>query len=97
MRSSWKLPFIPKVFNKKNILFALNYYYLNNNNLRCFTIPSTLINEEVYIHNGRFSTVITIIPKMVGHKLGEFSVTKSLGKAFRVASEKKKRKKKRKK
>jgi ribosomal protein S19 len=60
-------------------------------------VPSTLIDEEVYIHNGRFIEVFTITSKMVGHKLGEFCVTKILGKDFRIACDKKKKKKRNKK
>jgi ribosomal protein S19 len=46
------------------------------------------------VHNGIFSDPIKIVYKMIGHKIGEFSITKVLGKEFHLARESKKKKKK---
>lgn len=98
MRVKWKLPVVLNVFSRKNVLEELNLdlFFLKNPNLRPKLIPLTLVNKRLYIHNGRFLRFIDVTSKMIGHKMGEFSMTKTLGREFHLASEKKKKKKKRK-
>ena len=96
MRVSWKIPVVLKIFNKKNCLNKLSWvvFFTKNPNIRNLTIPSTLIGKTLYIHNGNIFNYIYISSKMVGHKFGEFSITKTLGKDFHLARESKKKKKK---
>jgi len=68
--------------------------------LRSFTIPRTLEGKYVSIYNGTDLLDLKIFRGEVGHKFGEFSVTKILGAEFRSSfgsRKKKKRNKKRKK
>jgi ribosomal protein S19 len=53
------------------------------------------VGKIIYIYNGIFLNKVYINSKMIGHKFGEFSITKTLGKDFHLASEKKRKKKKR--
>jgi ribosomal protein S19 len=96
MRVSWKIPVVLKLFNKQNNLneFSWAKFFFKNPNIRNITIPVTLVGKVVYIYNGRFLNNLYITSKMVGHKFGEFSITKTLGKDFHLASEYKKKKKK---
>jgi len=98
MRVSWKIPVVLKVFNKKNLLNEASWirFFFKNPNIRNLTIPSTLIGKTIYIHNGKNFNYLYINSKMIGHKFGEFSITKTLGKDFHLAREMKKKKKKRK-
>jgi len=94
--SSWKLPIVLKNFNK-NLIFKKSFWEIfleKNLNLRSLVIPSTLIGKRIYIYNGKIYKFIRISSKMVGHKFGEFAITKVLGKAIRKAGEKKRKKKK---
>jgi ribosomal protein S19 len=69
-------------------------FFSKNPNIRNLTIPYTLIGKLIYIYNGIGYKNIYVTSKMVGHKFGEFSITKTLGKDFHLAREKKKKKKK---
>jgi len=98
MRVSWKIPVVLKSFSKKVILNKSAWLscLIQNNNYRKFTISKTLVGKMIYVHNGAFSDPIKIVSKMIGHKIGEFSITKVLGKEFHLARESKKKKKKKK-
>jgi len=98
MRVSWKIPVVLKGFSKKIILNRAAWlsFLIQNNNYRKFTICKTLVGKTIYVHNGAFSDSIKIGSKMIGHKIGEFSITKILGKEFHLAREGKKKKKKKK-
>lgn len=95
MRVSWKIPVVLKLFNRKNCLNKLSWvnFFSKNPNIRNLTIPFTLVGKKIYIHNGNIFNILYISSKMVGHKFGEFSITKILGKDFHLAREKKKKKK----
>jgi ribosomal protein S19 len=97
MRSSWKLPFTTKIFNKQIIKNKALDVYLGNRNIRNLTISKTLVNKSVYVHNGKLFFLVSITKKMVGHKLGEFVLNKVLGRDYHLASDKKRKKKKKKK
>lgn len=45
--------------------------------LRDLVIVPNMIGYDIGIHNGKEFVKIKIIPEMLGHRLGEFSVTRS--------------------
>lgn len=68
--------------------------------LRRFLIPSTLEGKIISIYNGTDLLVLKIFRGEVGHRFGEFSITKTLGAEFRRSfswGKKKKKNKRRKK
>ena len=72
-RSKWKSPYY------NNIIY-LNKLKKNYNNLvisRNCKISPKLIGLTFKIHNGKNYTELTITDEMVGHKFGEFSLTRS--------------------
>jgi len=70
-RSSWKGPFIDPVFYKKA---------QENKNFKIWcrssVIPSSLIGETVFVHNGKEFKRILISREKVGFKFGEFSFSR---------------------
>ena len=44
--------------------------------LRELVIVPTMVGLTVYVHNGKTFEQIRIIPEMIGHRLGEFSLTR---------------------
>ena len=44
--------------------------------LRSLVIVPNMVGYEIGIHNGKEFVKIKIIPEMLGHRLGEFSVTR---------------------
>ena len=44
--------------------------------LRDITIVPALIGLRIYIHNGKDFSPVDIMPEMLGHKLGEFALTR---------------------
>lgn len=44
---------------------------------RCSTIVPIMIGHTIAVHNGREHIPVFITDKMVGHKLGEFSPTRT--------------------
>ena len=50
--------------------------------VRSSTVFEEFIGKTVSVHNGKKKDSITIIPEMVGIKLGAFSLTKKLGKSI---------------
>ncbi len=78
VRSFKKGPFIDiHLFNKVKKV-------LKNNDKRPFktwsrrsTILPNMIGLTILVHNGRYHIPVYIIEEMVGHKLGEFSPTRT--------------------
>jgi ribosomal protein S19 len=69
---------------------------LNDDNLflRRFVIPRTLEGKFVSIYNGTDCIDLQVFRREIGHKFGEFSITKTLGAEFRLSFGSKKKKKK---
>lgn len=77
-RSKWKGPFITKLdFEKKLPLMSRNY-----------EITSQTVGLVCNVHSGRTLTKLTITNEMIGHKVGEFVLTRA-----RFVFKKKKKKK----
>lgn len=102
-RASWKVPYVCKNFlkivtndekNWKKIFTNYKIFFK-----RSTIIPYTLINKKIKIYNGKRFKTILIRPQMVGHKMGEFVVTKIMGRKIaqrKLAKLKKKKNKKKK-
>ncbi len=79
-RAVWKGPFVDPSLLKK-----VEKYKDSNKNkpIKTWSRKSTIIPEFVgvsfLIHNGKKFISITISEDMVGHKLGEFSPTRTFG------------------
>lgn len=83
-RSIWKGKFIYNyILNKKFLQKRRKEVWARNS-----TIPSSLINKPVYIHNGKDFIKIFITREKVGFKFGEFAFTRK----FRKKEDKKKTK-----
>lgn len=82
MRSKWKKNIF--VYNKK--LSANKILYKKAN----YILPS-MLNKRVRIYNGKKVTALLVKKTMLGMRLGEFIVTKTLG--MQIHTRKKKRKK----
>ena len=80
-KSVWKTPFCFK-FNKFMDLTLHKKTFKRN-----ITITSSLIGKTLHIHKGNRVGKIFLKQSMLGHKLGEFFVTKVLGE--RIAYRKK--------
>lgn len=94
-RSSWKLPFVSPFFFSN---FFFNVSSLNTK-LRNSTITNIFLDKKLRVHNGLKFVSFLVTDKMLGKKLGEFSISKVLGtdiyfSKIRKAKEKKKKKKK---
>jgi small subunit ribosomal protein S19 len=98
-RSKWKGPFIhPKIFVSttridkliplKHASKQIDYFIWNRNS----EIPAFFLNRRVGVHNGRKFLTYIIKKNMLGHKFGEFSITKPMGKKIHLKKKKKKRK-----
>ena len=84
-RSRWKVPYIDniyysKFFSKKKIFFSWK---------RNSLITAYFVNKRFRVHNGIWLRSCEVKTNMVGHKIGEFSITKSLGRD--IHKDKKKR------
>jgi small subunit ribosomal protein S19 len=90
-RSKWKGNFIhPKIFVSttrieklipiKHIKKTIEYFIWN----RGSEIPAFFANRRVAVHNGRRFLTFMITKNMVGHKFGEFSITKAIGKKIHI-------------
>jgi len=77
-RSLKKGPFISKKLYKKIV-------NMNNNNekkqiktwSRCSTIFPEMVGHTIQVHNGKTFIPVYITENLVGHKLGEFSLTRT--------------------
>lgn len=70
-RSVWKFPF----------KFNISYYHKNNAKTfnRNITLTTGLLNKQLYCYKGLNVGKLLITKKHLGHKLGEFFITKVLG------------------
>ena len=75
-KSIWKFPFnLIKKFTYKNKIEA-NYIKVYNRNL---TLTTQLLNKNVKCHKGKVIGKLFIEKQHLGHKLGEFFMTKIIG------------------
>lgn len=85
-RSLWKGPFINKVLYKDIISSENKTIYTQSRN--SVIIPQCL-NRAIYVYSGLSYYKLLVTENMIGHKFGEFILTKK-----RVVFKKKKKKKK---
>lgn len=64
---------------------------------RSSMITEKMVGIVMSIYNGKRYIPVMVVPKMIGHKLGEFSYTKRLGKSIHSSVRNKKKKNKMKK
>lgn len=76
-RSNWKGPFINKTFLKKSLKIQKDYKLNIQTWSRQSTILPYLVGTTVNVHNGLKFIKIKITEEMVGHKLGEYSLTRA--------------------
>lgn len=80
-RSTWKGPFIePKLLKRVQIRSKVKSMKTIKTWSRSSTILPNFIGLKILIHNGKNFLPIYINEKMVGRKLGEFSVTRKFDK-----------------
>ncbi len=92
-RSKWKIPYIsPFLFRNK--FLAMKSFNIKN---RKSIIPFTFLNKRIRIYNGFTFISMEVTRDKVGHKLGEFSITKVIGgdisKSIALKAERKRREK----
>jgi ribosomal protein S19 len=90
-RSTWKFPFIIADYLDE----TSNINILLRNANRSIIISENLYKKKANVYNGKQFINFSIKNLMIGHKFGEFSITKILG--ARVFRKKKKTKKNQKK
>jgi len=84
----WKIPFVSRLlselnFDKKIPINISNPYYrifLSRNNI----ISNIFMNKRIKVYNGKRNVSIRLVNSMIGHKLGEFSITKLTGRAIYI-------------
>lgn len=73
-RSRWKLAYIhPGLLKKRK---ASSIKAINFTGFRGSTISPLYIGRRGYIYNGRWSQTIVLEADSLGHKIGEYSITK---------------------
>ncbi|SHO79918.1 Mitochondrial ribosomal protein of the small subunit [Malassezia sympodialis ATCC 42132] len=72
-RSAWKGPFFVPF---PNLQQALKNNTPIRTNARSCTILPNFVGLKFLVHNGKHHLPVTITEEMVGHKLGEFAVTR---------------------
>lgn len=73
-RSSWKGPFISYDFLTEDLKKSNQKNFKTTS--RSSVVLPFLLNKTVSIHNGKFLIPIFITEDMIGHKLGEFVLTR---------------------
>jgi len=96
-RSSKKGPFVdPKLLKKVEALSSSGHKAVIKTWSRSSTIIPEMLGQTIGVHDGRRHVPIFITENMVGHKLGEFALTRTFrghsAKSERVATFKKKKK-----
>jgi small subunit ribosomal protein S19 len=69
-RSKWKGPFLDISISKASLIKKPKIW------CRSSVIPSFLVGESVFIHNGKEFKRVSITRDKVGYKFGEFSFTR---------------------
>jgi ribosomal protein S19 len=83
MRSKWK----GIMLYGKNLKKSMNYI-----KLRSKYIKNDLLGKRISVYNGIIYTSFVVRKEMLGHKYGEFSITKKLGSMIHEKKGKKKKK-----
>jgi len=97
-RSSKKGPFVdPKLIKKVEAINQSGQKAVIKTWSRSSTIVPEMLGQTIGVHDGRRHVPIFITENMVGHKLGEFALTRTFrghsAKSERVATIRKKKKK----
>ena len=90
-RSVWKFPFTSSLFLKWSYKGVKSY----STQRRDFTVLKSNVHKKVRIYNGKKFINFYIRPVMVGHKLGEFALTKIMGSAITLSKAEKAKSRKR--
>ncbi len=75
-RSAWKGPFVDKSLLKR-VLAAQGSHKVINTWSRRSTIIPDFVGLTIGVYNGKTFVPVVIKEEMVGHKLGEFSPTRT--------------------
>jgi small subunit ribosomal protein S19 len=75
-RSLKKGPYINEKLLKKISLLRPGDKTITKTWDRACTITPEMVGFKIGVHNGREHITVDIVENMVGHKLGEFSITK---------------------
>jgi ribosomal protein S19 len=75
VRSRWKVPFLSSFVFTNRFVFNKFFTTFKRNTI----ISSIFLNKMLNVHNGRDLSSIRIQNSMIGKKLGEFVVTKIIG------------------
>lgn len=77
-RSARKGPFcIPSLLKQVQLIGGLDVKRKVKTWSRQSTIMPQFVGSTIFVHNGRTHTPVRITEEMVGHKLGEFSFTRT--------------------
>ncbi|RYX79988.1 ribosomal protein S19 family protein [bacterium] len=57
-------------------------------------ITAELVGKNIKVYNGKLYIPVLITAEMIGHKLGEFSLTKKIGSSIHLSEKNKKKKEK---
>lgn len=75
-RVKWKGPYV----NKKLLKKIKNTTFITKNNIQTISKSSTLLPKFIgltlKVYNGKTFVIIKITEEMIGHKLGEFVLTR---------------------
>lgn len=77
VRSKWKAPFVD--YQLLDSIIANKTHSVIRTKSRSSTILQSFIGLVIAVYTGRMYNNVYIDEKMVGHKLGEFSFTRKLG------------------
>jgi len=88
-RATWKVPYISNVFHSK----ALNKHRSITVWKRSSVISEKFLNKRFRVHNGVWLLSLNVKSSMIGHKFGEFAISKRMGRAIHLKKDKKKKKK----
>ena len=73
-RSRWKVPYMSNVYFSKFFLRKKLFSWKRN-----VVISNFFLDKRFRVHNGVWLLSCHVRANMVGHKLGEFAITKQLG------------------
>jgi small subunit ribosomal protein S19 len=77
-RSSKKMPFVaPKLLKRIEAMNESGEKTVLKTWSRASTIYPEMVGHTIAVHNGKTHVPVYITEQMVGHKLGEFSLTRS--------------------
>ena len=79
MRSNWKGPYVAR-----SVLLGKEKVWSRGS-----TILPNLVGKTISVHNGKKFILVVVTENMVGHKLGEFSITRTYRKPGATTTAKK--------